>query len=313
MAARWKRIIVRTLLILIALPVAAVLLITGTIGVLNRTNGTLVSSGRKRDYLLHVPRGYDPARPTPLVICLHGAGGWPAQQRNLTRWDRLADAQGFLVVYPSGQGTPRIWNIDDPEDRQREVRFISDLIDRLEAAYAIDPARIYVNGFSNGGGMAFVLSCALPGRIAAVGTVSPAQSLPWNTFADPAPMPLISFHGTADPIIPYQGGPLGDPFNPVKVDFPPVCAWTAQWAQRNRCGADPVESPVAAHVTRLDYGGCASGAPVVLYTVQGGGHTWPGGKPLPEWWLGATNHEIDATALMWAFFQAHPLARKQEP
>jgi polyhydroxybutyrate depolymerase len=118
---------------------------------------------------------------------------------------------------------------------------------------------------------------------------------------------MVAIHGIADPIVPYAGGPLGDPFNPVKVMFPPVREWVASWAARNQCGAAPVETAAAADVTRFEYPGCAGSAAVVLYAIQGGGHTWPGGKPLPEWWVGPTSNSIDASSLMWTFFQEHPL------
>ena len=121
---------------------------------------------------------------------------------------------------------------------------------------------------------------------------------------------MIAFHGAVDPIVPYQGGPLGDPFNPVTVMFPAVRDWVAGWARRNRCGTKPVESGIAPDVTRIEYTRCAGDATVVLYTIQGGGHSWPGGKPLPEWWVGPTSRSIDATSQMWTFFREHQLLRK---
>jgi polyhydroxybutyrate depolymerase len=227
---------------------------------------------------------------------------------NLSRWNRLADEHGFIVVYPSGSDMPRIWHVDRGAGLMRDVRFISELIDTLEAAYNIDPARIYADGISNGGGMAFVLSCALSDRIAAVGMVAAAQSLPWSWCTDHRPVPMVTFHGTADRFVPYQGGPSRDPFNPLQ--FPAVRDWTANWARRNRCGPDPVESRVAPDVTRLEYTNCAEDAAVVLYTVNGGGHSWPGGKPLPEWIVGSTSSGVDATSQMWAFFREHRLPRQ---
>jgi polyhydroxybutyrate depolymerase len=231
---------------------------------------------------------------------------------NLSHWNRLSDEEGFIVVYPSG--TPqlldvvRIWHTFElGTGLDRDVRYIAELIDALEAAYNIDSARVYVNGLSNGGGMAFVLSCALSDRIAAVGMVAPAQSLPSNWCRTNRPVPMIAFHGTSDPIVPYEGGPLGDPFNPVKPVFPAQRTFVASWAERNRCAAIPVESTIAPDVTRLEYGDCADGASVVLNTVIGGGHTWPGGKPLPKWYLGSTSNSIDATRQMWAFFRKHPI------
>lgn len=305
------RIAIAAVVVIIGLPLLVILTIVVSVSVLDRTTGTLVSSGEKRQYLLYVPRSYDRAQPTPLVISLHAAAGWPAQQKNLSRWNRLADEQGFLVVYPAGSSVPKIWHVDHGAGLTRDVRFIGALIDTLEAAYNIDPTRIYANGISNGGGMVFVLSCTLSDRIAAVGIVAGAQTLPWTWCTDDRPTPLIAFHGTADPIVPYHGGPLGDPFNPEKVTFPAVEDFVSSWARRNRCAAHPIASVVVVpDVTRIAYPHCAANADVVLYAVQGGGHSWPGGKPLPKWWVGPTSNSIDATSEMWAFFREHQLPRK---
>ncbi len=308
-----RKILIGAVLIVVGLGAALILVAIVSISLLDRTNGTIVSSGEEREYLLYVPPRYDGAEPTPLVISLHGGATWPAQQRNMSGWNRLADEQGFLVVYPAGAGEigvldlPRIWPVDRESDRARDVRFISELIDALEAAYNIDPTRIYADGMSNGGAMAFVLSCTLADRIAAIGTVAAANSRPFDWCPDRRPVPMIAFHGTADPIVPYAGGSLGDPLNPVKPVYPPVRDWTASWARRNGCGEDPAESVAAPDVTRIEYADCADGAPVVLYTIQGGGHSWPGGKPLPKWWVGPTSDRIDATRQMWAFFREHRL------
>jgi polyhydroxybutyrate depolymerase len=297
--------VIGAVLILISLPAALALAEAVLFYDRNRNNGSIVSSGEKREYLLYVPRSYDRSRPTPLVISLHGAGGWPVQQMNLSEWNRLAEREGFLVVYPSGADSagPRIWRVSEGPDLTADVRFISDLIDNLETAYNIDRQRIYANGFSNGGGMSFVLSCTLSDRIAAVGLVGSAQTLPWTWCTDRRPVPMIVFHGTADRMAPYNGG-----VSPVALDsFPSIPVWTANWARRNRCGKKPVESVIAADVTRLDYTNCADDAAVVSYVLTGGGHSWPGGQPLPEWFVGPTSRSIDATSQMWAFFRAHPL------
>jgi polyhydroxybutyrate depolymerase len=225
---------------------------------------------------------------------------------NLSRWNRLADEHGFIVVYPSGSSRPKVWHVDRGAGLLSDVRYISELIDTLEAAYNIDPTRIYANGVSNGGGMAFVLSCALSDRIAAVGMVAAAQSLPWNWCTDHRPVPMIAFHGTADPMTPYNGGRTWV----APESFPSIPAWTANWARRNRCEPNPAESAVAADVTRREYTNCADDAAVVLYTLRGGGHSWPGGEALPEWFVGPTSRSIDATSQMWAFFRAHPLPKE---
>jgi polyhydroxybutyrate depolymerase len=302
---RSRGTVLGALLAIIWLPVALAVTEAAAFHVRNRSNGTIVSSGEKREYLLYVPRRYDATRPAPLIISLHGAGLWGAGQQEISQWNRIADRDGFLVVYPSGaagQG-PRVWQVNDGPALTKDVRFISELIDTLRAAYDIDPARIYANGLSNGGGMAFVLSCTLSDRIAAVGMVAAAQTLPWTWCADRRAVPMIAFHGTDDAQVPYHGGRVWM----FDIRWPDVSAWAANWAGRNQCAPHPADSAVATDVTRRQYTGCSGDAAVVLYTVQGGGHSWPGGKRLPEWWVGPTNTSVDATSLMWAFFREHPL------
>ena len=296
--------VIAAVLVLLGLPVVLVLVEAVSFHVANRPNGGFVSSGEQREYVLHVPRSYDRTRPTPLVISMHGAGLWGAAQRETSQWDEVAESQGFIVVYPSGAGGggTRIWRLDRTDDLMKDVAFIAALIDTLEAAYNVDPTRIYANGLSNGGGMAFVLSCTLGDRIAAVGMVAAAQTLEWDWCTDRRAVPVIAFHGTADRLVPYDGGPSWE----FPIRFPNVATWMANWARRNRCGADPVESAVAVDVTRREYTNCADDAAVVLYTVAGGGHSWPGGGPLPEWWVGPISRSIDATDEMWAFFREHP-------
>lgn len=312
---RIKRALLGTGAVVVLLPLAALLVATVLIAVFDRTNGTMTSSGVTREYLLHVPESYDPTKPAALVLSLHAGATWPAHQMNLSRWNRLADENGFIVVYPSG--TPELFNVARQwrtfrpgPGLERDVLFISELIDRLQSRYNIDPARIYADGMSNGGGMAYVLACELSDRIAAVGLVAPAQSLPSDWCGSTRPVPMMAFFGDADPMVPYEGGPLGDPFNPVKPVFPAARDFVAAWARRNGCAADPVASRVAPDVTRLEYPQCAEGAAVVLHTLLGGGHSWPGGKPMPEWRVGATITSIDATAELWAFFQEHRLQRR---
>jgi polyhydroxybutyrate depolymerase len=305
---RHRKLVFRMLAVLVGVPLLAVLGSIVFVIIANRTNGIILSDGEEREYLLHVPATYDPSRPTPLVVSLHGAMTWPAFQRDQSGWSRLADEEGFLVAYPSGTGAlVKTWRMEGPENPQRmpDVRFIAALVDTLEAAYNVDPARIYVDGMSNGGGMAFVLSCTLARRIAAVGSVSAAPSLPWSWCEDPTPIPMIAFHGTGDPLVPYGGG--RGSFGPDS--FPDVRAWAASWAERNRCQGEAVGSEVAEGVSLLEYSGCEGDAAVALYTLRGGGHQWPGGKPLPGWLVGPWIDAVDATRLIWEFFLAHPRSR----
>ncbi len=301
---RRRESVIGVVLAIIGFPVVLALAEAADFHVRNRNNGSIVSSGGTREYVLHVPENYDHTSQTPLVISMHGGGMWGAAQQKTSQWNEVADEHGLIVVYPSGIGFPKMWHAVQPgDDLTADVRFISELIDTLRSEYNIDSTRIYADGMSNGGGMAFVLSCTLSDRIAAVGLVASAQFLPWSWCTDQRAVPMIAFHGTADRLAPYHGGRSWVSPHP----FANIPLWTESWARRNRCAPDPVETVVAVDVQRLEYTDCAHDAAVVLYTVVEGGHTWPGGMPLPEWLAGSTSNSIDATGEMWAFFSEHPL------
>ena len=309
---RGTKIVLGIVAVLVAVP--AMLVVAGIAAIYviyepNATNGTINVSGEEREYLLYVPKSYDAKKPTPLVVSLHAAMNSPAFQRDVSRWNRKADENGFIVVYPAGMGVGvKTWfmhGLLSPRGMP-DVRFISALVDKLQAQYNIDPARIYADGLSNGGGMAYVLSCRMSDRIAAVGAVSSAQSVPFSWCKDERPVPVIMMHGSADPVVPYGGGQTAIAPDP----FPAVRTFVASWAKRNRCAADPVESKAGGDVVRTEYTGCADNAAVVLYTVNGAGHQWFGGKALPEWCCGRPSDSIDATSLEWAFFRDHPLAKR---
>jgi len=296
-----------SLLILLGVALLLALGMYVTIRLVDRTNGTLVSGGETRRYLLYVPESYDPGTPTPLVISLHGLVQWPAHQQQLTGWNALADEHGFIAVYPRGTGFPLRWRAGGRgTDPAPDIAYLSELIDALSTEYAIDPDRIYVNGMSNGGGMSFVLSCALADRIAAIGGVAGAYAYLWEACEPARPVPAIFFHGTADPIVPYGGGQL----DVTEWPLPDIPAWVAEYARRNGCEPNPVTLEAQGAASGVAYSGCApagaGGADVVFYTIADGGHTWPGGHPIPAVIAGPTNTDIDATRVMWAFFEQHP-------
>jgi polyhydroxybutyrate depolymerase len=291
------------------LGLALLLLLTGwgVFRMSDATNGRLVSAGEERRYLLHVPVSYDPSTPAPLVISLHGFAQWPAHQSQLTGWTELADQYGFIVVHPGGLGFPKRWRteLQAGGTSSPDVTFISDLIDQLENNYNIDPRRIYVNGLSNGGGMSSLLACELSDRIAAMGSVAGAYTFSWEDCPSDRPVPAIIFHGTDDPIVPYQGGLAGN----SGFTFPPISSWVEEVAQHNGCESVPVNLPSSGDASGIHYENCAENAEVLFYTVQGGGHSWPGGGYLPRSIVGATTQDIEATRVMWDFFEEHPLEK----
>lgn len=265
-------------------------------------DGSVESGGRVRTYRLYVPTTYDPARPTALVLSLHGFASNPSQQARFSGFDELAEAEGFLAVYPQGTGLPLRWNAGirglNAGSTVDDVAFIRDLLDHLAAQFCVDPTRVYATGLSNGGGMSHRLACALADRVAAIGTVAGAYPLPEDDTCQPArPVPVIAFHGTADLIVPYAGN----------RDLAAASEWAAAWAARNGCAPTPTDLAPVGSARGMRYSGCSGGAEVHFYTVEGGGHTWPGGPPLPALIIGRTAADVDASRLMWTFFQAHPL------
>ena len=276
-----------------------------------RTNGRIKSSGQTRKYLIYVPESYDPDTKTPLVISIHGFVQWPAHQQSMTGWNKVADENGFLVVYPKGTGFPLRWNTrpseENPGAMDEELQFFSDLIDHLSRSYNIDPSRIYVNGMSNGGGMSDLLACEFSDRITAIGGVAGAYVYPREDCHPARPMPVIAFHGVDDQIVLYKGGASS---RDEQFVFPTIEDWAAGWAENNSCSTAPEINEITNEITRRYYTGCESDAEVILYSIKGAGHTWPGGEKLPVWIAGYTNQDIDASALMWEFFSRYSLELK---
>lgn len=274
--------------------------------IFRQSNGTIFSGELKRKYLLYVPRSYDPEKPTSLVISLHGFKDYPTRQMRKSGWNNLAEKEGFIVVYPLGSGIPAGWKLYDYEQPSanptKDICFLADLIDQLSNEYHIDPMRIYVNGLSNGGGMALALGCVLSERIAAVGSVVGAYFYPLEACQQTRPVPMIAFHGLADKLVSYYGGP-SERFD---YPFPSIPKLMKELAQRNGCASEPIEADLNPKVHSTSYVGTAD---VVLYTIEDGEHAWPVGKHLPRWLAGNASTVIDATRVMWEFFKTHPLPK----
>ena len=174
----------------------------------NKSNGSIQVNGNTRRYLLHVPETYESKEAAPLVVTIHGYAEWPAHQAQISHWNELADQYGFLVVYPAGTGFPLRWRASGDVNDQgsmEDVLFLNELIKQLENDYNIDPKRIFVNGFSNGAGMTYLLACNLQGKIAAIGGVSGAYLIGENC---PVlnPNQEIYFHVKLDTIVHYSVG-----------------------------------------------------------------------------------------------------------
>jgi len=261
---------------------------------------TLEVGGMDRIAHVHVPKGYDPTKAVPVVLTFHCYTSNGAEQNLLAHMTDKADAATFIAVHPEGTGTSPSWNAgaccgDAAANAVDDVGFVGKLIDELESKLCVDAHRIFATGMSNGGFLSHRLACELSTRIAAVAPVAGLLAIP--TCNPTRPMSVFQFHGTNDPLVPYDGSPT--------MGFPSVLQTMSGWATRTGCTVTPRETSKKGDVTCTTYDGCKGGAEVSLCTVTGGGHTWPGGLPVPS--LGYTTTDIVATDAMWDFFMRHPL------
>jgi polyhydroxybutyrate depolymerase len=204
-----------------------------------------------------------------------------------------ADSAGFIAAYPEGLGNPQTWRFGSLAEGKADLEFIRELVTSLEAQVSIDQRRIYVTWISNGAEMSYRLACDAADLFAAFAPVSGAYQK-YGDCNPSRPVPAVAFHGTDDKLLPYNGIP------PL---FLPVRDWAAEWAARNGCSAGPAATFQKGDVTGETWSDCWQGADVVLYTIQGKGHSWPGSN-MPA---AITTRDIDATDAMWHFFAAHPM------
>jgi polyhydroxybutyrate depolymerase len=262
--------------------------------------------GEERIYILHIPTGYDPLQPAPLVLAFHGIGLDAGEMARISGLNAEADRSGFIAAYPDGTGNKKSWNGgrccgEAAREQVDDVSFTSALIDEISRLVAVDANRVYATGFSNGAIFVYRLGCELADRIAAIGPVSATQFLDDQRACSPSrPIPVIHFHGTADRLNPYDGGTMASGLEVVSVEEA-----AAFWAQNNACSGPPSETRSGSIQHRV-YSGCASGSDVELYIIEGGEHAWPGGEAVSAA-VGQPNMEISASSLMWAFFAAHPM------
>ena len=260
---------------------------------------TISFGGQDRTYHLHVPSGYDRA-PTALVLNFHGFTSNAGQQEYFSVMSEAADREGFAVAYPQGTGVSPSWNAglccgSAAQNEVDDVGLTAAIIDAVAAEMCLDPARVYSTGFSNGGFLSHRLACELSDRIAAIAPVAGVMGI--EECNPGRPVPVLHFHGTADALVPIDGGGVSG--------FPSVAETVDDWAERDGCSGEPQVSfdEGDAHCERRD--ACDQGAAVELCVIDGGGHTWPGGRVPAA--AGKTSTDISATDRMWAFFRDHPM------
>jgi polyhydroxybutyrate depolymerase len=246
--------------------------------------------GGDRPVTVHVPASYDPSRPAPLLIFLHGYSSRGEQLDGYFGLRTAADQHGFVYATPDGttddQGN-KFWNATDAccNFDQRgvdDVAYLSSVIAEIQGKLAIDPKRIAVVGHSNGGFMAYRMACERADILASI------VSLAGETYVDPAdctpsaPVSVAQVQGTADDVIRFDGG---GPVSSVTKPYPGAKSTAETWATYGHCGktasrldakldldanlergSDPAETTID------EWSGCDAGAAVQLWTIDGGGH-----------------------------------------
>lgn len=288
----------------------------------DRTNFALPNVapvGRARAWTVYVPPQYDPATPMPSIIVLHGRPSNAAGMASISQMNEVARRRGFIVVYP--EGIDNEWNAQfDLVGRrsrmvggqravlpQNDVQFLKDLMAQLRVDLNIDPRRMYLTGFSNGGFMTIRMACSGTDTFAALAEVSGSlypEIMPACRGGRVAPFLLM--HGTADQSVPYTGVFLPDSQggDPIRIALP-IQEVVAFFIRRNGCSMSgetatfPERRTPGTHVIRFSPRGCPPDAPIVFWRIEGGGHTWPGGADFPG--LGVTNRDINAGDVIWDF------------
>ena len=276
-------------------------------------NFTLRHGGLQRAYLVHVPRGYDAAVPTQVVVAFHGGGGdMNLQANNNYGIVGKADSAGFIAVFPNGysrlpSGKLATWNAGNCCDRARDLKiddvgFVRAMLVQLQARVRVDPQRIFATGMSNGGMLSHRLACEMADTFRAI---APVAGTDGTLQCSPArPISVLHIHAKNDTHVLYNGGAGQDAFrDETKVaDFVSVPETINRWTQRNRCVAPSRRVLEVPGAFCEAYAGCAEGVQVQLCVTEKGGHSWPGVKEVRSGKEPASQ-AINANDVMWEFFQ----------
>lgn len=276
---------------------------------------TITVGERERDYLFYVPAGLaKSADPRPLVIVFHGGGGKSKQIAKEVgpTLQPIADREGFFIVYPNAVN--KTWDFGagkvsaELRERVDDRGYFGDLLSELTSTYPIDEDRIFATGISRGGQASYFVACTFPGEIRAIAPVAmPMPVFMRKLCANAKSTGVAIFNGTDDPLVPYGGGEIkvgrkdrGEVMSTdATVDF---------WRTVNGCSSEPtardvIDSKVdGMRVVKTSYERCKSD-PVLLYRIEGGGHTWPNGSQyLPRFLVGDVDRDIDGATEVWTFF-----------
>jgi polyhydroxybutyrate depolymerase len=283
----------------------------------------MIHKNLRRTFKVHIPPSTGDKAKLPLMLALHGRGATGESMILITKkgFNELADSEGFIVVYPDA--VELNWNDgrSDEEAKDRahrenidDVGFISALMDLMINDYNADPGRVYITGISNGAIMAYRVACELSAKIAAIAPVD--GNMPYMLIKkchQTSPVSVLAINNVNDPVVPFEGGVIYSHFRKKLGKVLSTEDSLTFWVKRNNCLPDPdvneLDDRDPSDGTRVyvkHYTGGSEDTEVILYAVEGGGHTWPGGfQYLPVRIIGRTSREINANEIIWFFFKKH--------
>ncbi|WP_417735552.1 alpha/beta hydrolase family esterase [Rosistilla oblonga] len=291
---------------------------------------TFEHQGQTREYRLHVPESLESGELVPLLVFLHGGGG-NARLASVMGFSKLADREKFIVVYPNA--IDKHWNdgrdspmFADQDNKVDDVDFIMQVVDRVCQKHPIDANQIFAAGVSNGGFMTQRLAMEKPETFSAIAVCIATMGESISKRFDPAlPVSVLYLTGTEDPLVPYDGGPVGNGLGPRlnRVEGNPIAPRgraigtddaVELWVDRNKTAAEPTVKKLAdknqedgSHIEYYQWAGGQRGTVVGLYKVVGGGHTLPGSRQYyPVKVIGRPNQDAQGTELVWDFLIQHP-------
>lgn len=299
---------------------------SSTVGSVEVERHPLDVGGVERFYLLTTPPAHDGRTPLPLVLDFHGLAEGAQVHSQMSNYGATAKKEGFVVAFPHGQGAPVRWDANMTSNPNADLTFVDQMLDDLGATLCIDTSRVYATGLSYGAIWSSFLTCTRTSRFAAVAPVA-GMTIP-EGCAPTRPMPAIAFHGTADPILSFNGGvgtglskifakpadgapttaEVTTTTQPPDLNGPGYPKAAADWAARNGCKPGATDTKIKPDIVHRVYD-CPANAAVELYIVIDGGHAWPGSefsKGIGSV-VGPTTMDISATELSWKFFQRFQL------
>lgn len=256
---------------------------------------TITVDGRQRTFLLELPASSGAT--LPVVFDFPGLGESAKEEAAYSHLAEQAAARGWIGVTPQASGAA--WTLP-PLPGPDDVKFFVAMLSQVESQFCADSRRVYAAGISNGAAFVGVLGCKATSSLAGIAMVEGINA--YASCGSAGPLAVLGFNGTADPIVPFNGGNVFGGANQKGGGIvPPAQKVFEQWEQRNVCSGEST-ADVASDVHRRSGTGCR--AATELYVLDGGGHTWAGAAPVADRVLGPTNEHISATAAILDFFAA---------